>query len=306
LSEPEEKSHRLRVINRCIRIMLWNQGVFFKEIAVAYDPADETITGLNCITTSEQDIWLLTDAHSHAARYLAGFAGRKFAYVIDHKVFKCNPGEIFDGLFVISEWSKQWLISHLPILSERVFVCGFPYFPFYTENMKGINNRRLIIFNQLFCQENLNILELYLGSELIRQGFRVIHLSPPGDEPVNRNHAEILSLIREGIKRGIEFVLYPNLTEYYQWLSQAGFTVTTPLCCTDFLGILEAATHGAFPLAPNCGLFPEFLALPNLYSPYNLEQICHKLRSPVTSTYRFNCFSPVHVFARYARIMGVN
>ncbi|MDW7650442.1 MAG: hypothetical protein SCK29_09955 [Bacillota bacterium] len=302
VSESDSNCHRSRSVNRGIRMLLDAKGVQYTEITQLSAYLEKH---LGTHLSGPEDIWLLADAHSHAARQLTAVQGKKFAHVHTHADFLHDVLSALDGIFAESHWTKARLVHAYPMLSSRITVCGVPFYPLLADD-NPLKHKNLIIFKQSFCHENLAVLEVYLSDFLLSRGCRVIHLSPAQEEPSIHNAAELFYLMREGEKRGMEFVFYSRLEDCYRYLAQAQAMIITPLGQPDIFTILEAGALGTPTLAPDCGTLSELLPPQNLYPPYNLESIIEKACSPPAAQACFEHFSPEFVYTTYQHIMGVS
>jgi hypothetical protein len=309
ISEHFEENLRLQPVNNGIRRFLGEKKIEFEEIAspLSYEGY---LKKMPTQTEPTQDaIWLLADTRSMEACHLQEMPGRKYAHF--HSGNSLTPDFLahINGVFAASQWDKDRITTAYPALEQRVYVCGFPFYPPHPplhSKQQDRKQKRLVAFNQSFCLENLHILEVYLSGLLRNLDCKVIHLSPVVEQAVIGADPEAHALMLEGQKNGMEFIFYTQPEEYHWWLSQADVSIATTIDHPDLTALIEASTLGATCLAPNRGPFPEFLAEENLYSPYNLAVICEKAAFPPQNSCCTARFNPESVYKLYAQVMGVS
>ncbi len=316
LSEEEREDNYFRMYNQALRSELNERQVSFRDIPLVGSFYDQ-IKKVGSLRTRPDDIWLLSYAHNPIIQWVAQKPGRKFAHAHGLEASLFEPAVLegydlheakafreYDGIFVNSEWSKNLIADRYPQLQADIVVSGFPFDQeaVRAEQLQSKTDN-LIAFNQRFSLDKLHILEVHLAERLISAGYMVMHLCPRNLIEHIFGDREARALYRQGLKRGLRFVVNDTKAEYYRNLSRAQIQITTSAADTLSIGTLEAATLGATPLAPDWGPFPEYLPEIHLYPPYNIDKIMTLVSDPPVCKVDIGQYAPEMVFARYFEVM---
>jgi hypothetical protein len=266
LSEPERAGIYFDGLNRGIRLLLKERAIAFLEVPLSGDTNMDysrvaAVAAPGCT-------WLLSDAAAPVVPLLGELPGRKAGHV--HGPAALPPGhlEVLDILLADS-------LLLLP--GRQVSPVAFPFAP-PPPGRKYARRADLLVFDQDFCADNLNVVEVFLFEELKETGFKVIHLSSAGSFREGCRDRETRALVAEAQRRGLRFFLHAVRREYTDVLSGASLAVSTALYGAPRLRSLEAAALGVRTLAPACGSFPRYLPPDQLYAPFNLNDIVNCAR----------------------------
>jgi hypothetical protein len=270
--------------------------------AVVISPSQTTMQEIETLKTGRDDIFLLTDAHLPIVKKLTSKQGRIYGVVQQAVRFTFNPC-LYDGLFVETQWAKKRLAQLHPDTASLLYVAPSPFdasdlLPFCKRN----KTENIVVFTQSFTQENLHILEVYLADLLIQAGYRTVHLLPAEINNDSPKTADTCGLIREGEKRGMEFISCETRDEYWHRFAEATVMITTALS-GNAASLLQAATLGVTPLAPCFGDFPELLPAAYLYRPFNLNHILQLASSPPAVPDIAERFLPENSWQRFLTVL---
>ncbi|MBS4030987.1 MAG: hypothetical protein KGZ63_06145 [Clostridiales bacterium] len=238
-----------------------------------------TMNEIETVESGRDDIFVLVDAHLPIVKTLSSKQGRIYGVVQQATRFSFDPC-LYDGLFVETLWAQKRLSQLHPEIASRLYVTPSPFDPSgllpFCKNNKTENR---VVFTQAFTQENLHIFEVYLADLLIQTGYKAVHLFLTEIKNQPGITADTRGLIREGEKRGMEFISCETRDEYFCRFAEATVMIMTAPS-GNAVSFLQATSLGVTTLAPCFGDFPEFLPKENLYRPFNLNHILLLASSP--------------------------
>ncbi len=320
VTQPDNDFSYEKMQNNTIRQYLRYSKILYREINLEPDPfSKHNLSKINLSYSTPKDIWFLTFAQNPLIEVIAKKPGRKFAHVHGLEAALYEPAVLsrcylneeqrlnqYDGIFVNSEWAYSIIGQNYPYLSNKTHVTGFPFNPIYMDpyrNLAKIDN--LIIFNQRFSYEKLHILEAYLADKFIKHGYRVAHICSPKEYARIQYDRESRVLLNEFSSKGLEVIIANSKREYYEKLAQASIAITTSMCDTLSVSMLEAIELGLIPIAPDYGPFREYIHPDNLYRPYNIDEITNKvIAHPVRPSSIYKYYAD-NVIKMYLEKMGL-
>jgi hypothetical protein len=180
--------------NKAVRNVLANRNISYTELPpFDWDTTDAPLDYYRSIDSSENDIWFIGWAQSPIIESIQYKKGRKFGIVVGAVANPFEPSVLMEGsqyineryrlglydkIFAVSDWCKQTLISAYPEIQHKVISTGFPIdYGIYDQYKNYEKQPNLVVFNQRFAFEKLNIIEIELSRKLIGMGYRVQHLS---------------------------------------------------------------------------------------------------------------------------------
>jgi hypothetical protein len=288
---------------------------------VPYDWAnpDISIEFCNNINSSDDDVWLIGWAQIPLIEVINNKRGKKFGVVVGTVTNPYEPAVlmkhsinerfrlgIYHKLFVVSDWCKELLIDAYPEMKDKIVTTGFPIdFNIYDSYKTVPKQPNLVVFNQRFAVDKLQVIEIELSRKLIKAGYKVYHLSEHTRDSLAYQNAVTGSLIDLMQDLGIEFIYNSTKEAYYEKLAKAAFVVTTSI--SDMLpnSMLEAVYMGAVPIAPRYLSFPEFIHPDNLYSPYDLREMLDLIEQKPLREHNIMKYSKDVVIERYLKEMCV-
>ncbi len=276
--------------NKAVRNELNRRNISYIELPPwDWDSVNAPVDYYAGIESTESDIWFIGWAQSPIIEIIQNKKGRKYGIVVGATANPFEPAVfweakqyinerfrlgVYDKIFAVSDWCRELLVSAYPEIQHKVVSTGFPIDYRIYDSYKYIEKQpNLVVFNQRFSIEKLNIIEIELSRRLISMGYMVKHFSGhPLDSVASLNitTAALLDLMQ---KIGMEFVYNPTKEIYHQNLAKASFVITTSI--SDMLpnSMLEAIYMGAIPVAPKNLSFSEFIHPDNLYTPYDIQEM---------------------------------
>lgn len=319
---PEWDGHWHKYYNKGICSEFSIRGIPYSKIIVDFKSPNisKDVKEIQRINSKEDDIWLFSMAQNPIIDLVEWKPGRKYGHIHNLGCFLFDPTvmegidtqekrrlDYYDKLFFSSMWSLKSADFTYNNLTDRFVLTGFPLdYAIYEEYKSVPKDSKLIVFNQRFSWERLPQLELELGINLIKRGYRVQHLYAPLENERISNDGTLERLKSLGQLNGIEFIPNPSKEGYHKDLAKASFVITTSICDNLPVAILEAVYLGAVPIAPCSMCFPEFIHRDNLYTPYNLEEIIELVNERPVRNHNIDQYRIDKVISEYLKAMELN
>ncbi|MFO8059733.1 MAG: hypothetical protein R6U70_03635 [Bacillota bacterium] len=284
---------------RAVTKGLRKRQVQFRELpSLDWLATDVSVRKYRQIRSRSGDTWFIGWAQSPLIELIRDKPGAKVGLVVGLTAMPFEPAvlleseaglreaerlDLYDILFVNSEWCRDCLCAAYPHLTDRVRVTGFPIdYSIYDRFRDLPKDPDLVVFNQRFALEKLHIVEIMVAERLVEMGWKVRHLSGISAEELASMSRSMRPLLDAAGRVGLEFTYNPTKEEYHQHLARASVVVTTSIADMLPSSLIEAVNLGAVPVAPDSMCFPEFIHPDNLYVPYDVDQIVNfVMESPV-------------------------